>query len=88
MYHKCYAMWTFCHLLFPIFHLQFNLQENYKKSATASVYKLPQQMSKNVTHKACNYYVVTDSQMAQDFQQWTYMIKLLSTDIQQMIRKL
>lgn len=59
------------------YQLQFNLQENYKKSAIASVCKLLQQMSKNVKHTACSHYVVADSQiMAQDFQQWTYMRKL------------
>jgi hypothetical protein len=48
-----------------------------KKSAIASVYKLLQQMSKNVKHTACSLYVVTESQtVAQDFQQWTYMRKL------------
>jgi len=49
----------------------------FKKSATTSVYKLLQQMSKNVKRTACSHYVVTDSQIvAQDFQQWTYMRKL------------
>jgi len=49
----------------------------FKKSVTTSVYKLLQQMSKNVKHTACSHYVVTDSQIvAQDFQQWTYMRKL------------
>jgi hypothetical protein len=59
------------------YQLQFNLQENFKKSATASLYKLLQQMSKNVKHTAGSHYVVKDSQIvAQDFQQWSYMRKL------------
>jgi hypothetical protein len=72
-----YGHFATCYSPSSSYHLQFNFQENYKTSATTSMYKLLQQMSKNVKHKACNHYVVADSQtVAQDFQQWTCMIKL------------